>query len=643
MLDKYLKKPAPDVLLVLLATSDAKGRQGADRRATTADRVQAAQRAIAFRSGSRITSSTISSATITEGAVTLLQEAAGTELAQLKIELDKLVGFTGGDAINEAAVSAVVGVRPGETMGDLLDAVAQRDARRRSRCCRPSSSSRKSSGGHDRHGADRSDAWRIGWAQAARERGQSARLSSDLFNLLKETGAYSLALVGRVRRRRARVRRRCGRARAIDDALDALLEADMTLKTTRLSSDEQVLANLVLTSVRRGVAPSRGLIVSRCSRFARLTVDRVARVARRDRAGAVRHARAPAPTRCTPARDSSSRAETAPPDACWSTRWSPATHARHARVRRGALLARDARRDERRRRARLPPDRRRVSVVAAHGRRAAAARAARGRARRSSRRRRTHLERFLLENPRHPERGSRRAVMLVRLSFDQNDAQRGCIALGANAARGARVERRAAQSTRVSSPRCARTSTRQRAWRPTRRSATTRADTTTARRDSATRRPKRLRSAGGEVHAPGRGVHDARRGRRARQAARGDAASTRASSAPTRPFRVRIGHYETRAAATAAAKRAQGEEDRRVRHRDRRRRQDDAAASQHAADAAVPRDQGVATRTRSCFSGWASSTRCSTTTPKRRRACSGSRSRRATTAAPRRCRWPAFR
>src|SRR5262245_30671573 len=117
MLDKCLKRPAPDLLLVLVATSESKPDKGLIA-ATTAiefaplkgDRIP---RWIAYYVEHDL------QASITEGAITLLQEAVGTELAQLKIELDKLVTFTGGAAINEAAVAAVVGVRPGETMGNL--------------------------------------------------------------------------------------------------------------------------------------------------------------------------------------------------------------------------------------------------------------------------------------------------------------------------------------------------------------------------------------------------------------------------------------------------------------------------------------------------------------------------------------------
>jgi len=247
MLDKYLKKPAPDVLLVLVATSESKPEKGLIS-ATTAveflplkgDRIP---KWIAYYVEHDL------AATITEGAITLLQEAAGTELAQLKIELDKLVAFTGGDVINEAAVSAVVGIRPGETMGDLLDAVAQRDAKT-AIAMLPAVFEQPKSGGVPIVMALTVQMLGIGWVHAVRERGQRP----DVFQLLKETGAYCW-------RSWSEFSSTCTKAaplwsaRSIDDALEALLEADMMLKTTRLSSDEQVIANLVLTLC--GVVPRR--------------------------------------------------------------------------------------------------------------------------------------------------------------------------------------------------------------------------------------------------------------------------------------------------------------------------------------------------------------------------------------------------
>jgi len=87
----------------------------------------------------------------------------------------------------------------------------------------------------------------IGWAQAARERGVSpSRLSNELYTLLKESGSVFTG------RSWGEFVSTCARASdtwtplAIDTALDALLETDTALKTTRLSSDEQVLATLVL-------------------------------------------------------------------------------------------------------------------------------------------------------------------------------------------------------------------------------------------------------------------------------------------------------------------------------------------------------------------------------------------------------------
>ena len=65
--------------------------------------------------------------TITPEAVALLVEAVGGDLAQIAVELEKLASYTT-NTIDEAAVADVVGVRRGESLGDLLDAVAAKDA-----------------------------------------------------------------------------------------------------------------------------------------------------------------------------------------------------------------------------------------------------------------------------------------------------------------------------------------------------------------------------------------------------------------------------------------------------------------------------------------------------------------------------------
>ncbi|HEY9229590.1 MAG TPA: DNA polymerase III subunit delta, partial [Gemmatimonadaceae bacterium] len=247
MLDKYLKRPAPDLVLILVAPSEAKADKGLIGSTT----------AVEFKplEGSRIPKWIAYyvehdlGATITEGAITLLQEAAGTELAQLKLELDKLGAFTDGGPINEAAVAAVVGIRPGETMGDLLDAVARRDAKA-ALAMLPAVFEQPKTAAVPIVMALTVQTLGIGWAQSVRERGGRP----DMFSLLKETGAFTF-------RSWSEFSNTCSKASnqwspdAIDDALVALLETDVALKTTKLSSDEQIIANLVLSLC--GVRPRR--------------------------------------------------------------------------------------------------------------------------------------------------------------------------------------------------------------------------------------------------------------------------------------------------------------------------------------------------------------------------------------------------
>lgn len=252
MLDKYLKNPADDVLLILVAPSGAKEDKGLVSKATAIE--------FAPLTGNRIPKWIVYyvehdlKSTITEGAVKLLQEAAGTDLAQLKVELDKVINFTGGEVINEAAVSAVVGVRPGETMGDFLDAVARRDAKTAIAMVGPVLEQPKSSG-VTMIMALTAQTLCIGWAESARERGMHAgKISSELFNVLKTSGSvYTGRSWGEFVQTCARESERWS-ARSVDDALAALLTADAALKETRLSSEEQLLANLVLTLCG---APSR--------------------------------------------------------------------------------------------------------------------------------------------------------------------------------------------------------------------------------------------------------------------------------------------------------------------------------------------------------------------------------------------------
>lgn len=242
MLDRCTKTAAPDLVLVLVSPAGARVEKA----------LVSSTASVEFKplSGARIprwiayyVEHDLGSS-ITEGAITLLQEAVGTELGQLQIELDKLGSYTGGAPINEAAVSAVVGIQPGETLGDLLDAVARRDAAR-ALAMVPTVLQQPKSGGVPIVLALTVQMLGLGWANAARARGANpSRLHGDLIGLLKDTGAFPFRAWGEFAAT-------CSRhadlwpPRAIDEALEVLLAVDVTLKTTRLSSDEQLIANLV--------------------------------------------------------------------------------------------------------------------------------------------------------------------------------------------------------------------------------------------------------------------------------------------------------------------------------------------------------------------------------------------------------------
>lgn len=244
-LDDYLERPLPDVLLMLIAPTGTKPDKALLGRGVAVEfKPLAGERVpkwIAYYVEHDLHSG------ITDGAITLLQEAVGTELTQLKIELDKLANYAGDGPINEAAVSAVVGVQAGRTMGDLLDAVARRDGRA-ALAMLPAVMEQPKSSAATVIMALAAQTIAIGWAQAARDRGtHPTRLKGELFTILKESGSVYTGrgwneFVETCVRESSR-----WTPRAVDEALEALLRAESSAKESKLSSDEQVLATLILS------------------------------------------------------------------------------------------------------------------------------------------------------------------------------------------------------------------------------------------------------------------------------------------------------------------------------------------------------------------------------------------------------------
>ena len=247
-LDRYLKQPASDVLLVLVATAGTK-----DDRALL---VGATAIEFAPLSGARIPKWIAHYATtelgceITEDAAGLLQDAVGTELGELKVELDKLASFSTGagrQVIDEQAVTQIVGVRRGETLGDLLDAVGRRDAAKAVELI-PHVLQQPKSSAVTTVMALATQTIALAYGRALRERGTpSGRMENEFYGLLKEAGsAYTGRSWGEAVRAWAQ-HVDVWTAAELDAALDELLAADAALKETRLSSDEQLLGTLVLT------------------------------------------------------------------------------------------------------------------------------------------------------------------------------------------------------------------------------------------------------------------------------------------------------------------------------------------------------------------------------------------------------------
>ena len=250
-LDRYLQRPAPDTVLVLIAPAGAKPDKG----------LLDASAALEFRplNGDDLGKWVARYAkqelgvTIVPAAVDLLLSAVGNDLQQLAAELDKLASFArgnspdGGDAavIDEEAVSAVVGVRRGETLGDLLDAVAHRDAARAFGLVDHVLAQPKTSAVTVALALG-TQFLALAWGQAMRERGTNpGMLAKGYWDLLKEGGAYPGRPWGEAVN--AWVAAVDGwSAPSLDRALALLLEADLTLKETRISSDEQVVGTLVL-------------------------------------------------------------------------------------------------------------------------------------------------------------------------------------------------------------------------------------------------------------------------------------------------------------------------------------------------------------------------------------------------------------
>jgi DNA polymerase III subunit delta len=257
-LDKYLVRPASDTLVLLTSPAGTKADAALLSVSTplefaplSPDRVR---RWIAHHA------TTVLKVGIDEDAAVLLQQAVGSDLQLLAAELDKCASYTLGalealhgpeatpstPTIDSEAVSAVVGVRRGETVTDLLDAVARQDA-----------AAAIALVGHVL-GQPKvtavqvvmmlsTQAFALSFGRARRDAGMPTnRLPTEFFAFLKETGGYPGRPWGEAASAWTKVTDQWS-ATACARALALLLDADIALKETTVSNAEQTLMSLVLS------------------------------------------------------------------------------------------------------------------------------------------------------------------------------------------------------------------------------------------------------------------------------------------------------------------------------------------------------------------------------------------------------------
>lgn len=250
LLDQHLKRPAADTVVLLISPAGVKADKSLSDHAVAVE--------FAPLSGERVEKWVTYHVehelhmTITPDAVSLLVGAVGDDLGQLAVELEKLASFS--DAtIDEAAVAAVVGVRKGETLGTLMDAVAARDAATALPLIPGVLQHPKMNavllGMHFT-----TQTLALAYGEAARARGVAPRaLYNEFMSLLRETGAFPGRPWGEAINAWTKYADQWTPA-ALDTALTALLVADEALKETRVSSDEQLITSLVLALCGAGTA-----------------------------------------------------------------------------------------------------------------------------------------------------------------------------------------------------------------------------------------------------------------------------------------------------------------------------------------------------------------------------------------------------
>lgn len=281
-LDRYLKSPASDTLAILITPAG----QATDASLASSSLACVFDPLTPERVRKWIAhhASTVLGVTVTTEATILLQQSVGDNLQQLASELDKCSSYargaqrdsidrtvpgiahpvtTDGDAstgtgaavldepvviVDDAAVSAVVGVRRGETVTDLIDAILLRDVAR-SVSLVPFVLTQPKVSAVSIVMMLGTQMLAMAWGRAKRDAGwSSSQLAREYMSYMRETGGF----VGRPWGEAGSLWTRAVEKWQPDElrrALRLLFDADVALKDTRVSNEEQIMMTLVMAMV----------------------------------------------------------------------------------------------------------------------------------------------------------------------------------------------------------------------------------------------------------------------------------------------------------------------------------------------------------------------------------------------------------
>jgi len=244
MLRSHLERPAASIVLLLIASAGTKPDTALSEHCLAVEFKPLNEDELVIWLSRHAASV---GATIQPNAAELLCRTTGNDLALLTAEFDKLRSYANGGTIDELVVTAVAGVRHGETLGDLLDLLAVREGPRAILLLGRTLVQPKTTAVSILM-ALTTQTIALGWALAASARGLPQRqLERELFGLLKETPS---SLVGRpwgeAVKAWVQALRHWDRS-SVDQTLELVLAADAALKDTRVSSEEQILGSLMLS------------------------------------------------------------------------------------------------------------------------------------------------------------------------------------------------------------------------------------------------------------------------------------------------------------------------------------------------------------------------------------------------------------